>query len=1433
MATWNIGGFTAAKTTDIARVLEDEQVDVLCLQELHWSRERTSINIPGYNAITNPRNSKGGGVALYIRSSLPHQPQRALSSGTTGLSEEVYATLELGPNHILVGSCYLPPPAQVPSTLFATSLQLHHPTIIGGDLNSHHEWWSNGTPNDPGRQLRDLLDDTGLSVSGLDQSLATFPRNQGRPDLLLSSNVTECRTWVVEIHVSDHFPLLTTYDLAWEYQPSPHDNRPRLQFEQADWPHFQTHVDEGLDPRLARRLQTLRHVASQQQREACIEQGAAHFHAILRQAAKAIPKTTRPPGIPPFWNAACQHADTHCRLQYGAYQATPTPATWHQYLEAKHARAETLAEQKRQLFGKRLANLDPARAADWNLVKSRDRGADLRGTIIDGKSGLTAKANHFARRFAPPTTGARMRVPRHAACPRVTMPELEAALHKTKRHKAPGPDGIHPEFLKDGLGPLGRLFLLHLIDASVFTGYLPRTWKHAHWLPILKPTKPPEDSGSYRPISLTSVVSKVAERVVDTRIRADPAFNIDTRQHAFRRAHRTEDALARLVDTANRAWNDTYNVRYEYGAGRANWIVRSGRATATLLDLTSAFDNLRHDRLHQLLRKSAYPAYIIRWTMAFLTGRTAQVAIHGVTSKTQRLTRGAPQGTVLGPLLFLHYIDPLVSKLRQVEHIDPILFADDITVVAVGRTAAECATTTQTAVDEVMAWCDEQGLPLAPAKTKALLLTPATISDETNAGLQIGPVHVPIERVTAPGCKLLGVHLDSKLGFHHHIVEARARASMNLRLLRHASTHMGPSTIALRTFGKALVESRLFYAVGGWGAALSDDAHNSLEITQRDMARAATGLVSASPSAGTLLEANLIPASVVTRTQVAALIERWRRLPANDIRYTIVHQPLPPPPTGVGRIPYFPHPWTAPQRLIQQVLESRSVPIQHHRLPLLLARRTAPHLAAPAQHILIYPNALDAPPDLPEKGTEEGDRIRLQLNHATWDDLLHCHGPFDAEIWTDGGVLHAESPDCISASAGHLYLAADPQPHATFTASAGRLACSYTAEFVALTGSLRQFAPLIPSGSKVLIGVDSQSLLQALHKGPLLTEEDFEDELWHQFLALARRDCHVVLQFFYSHVHFPPRNEAVDDVVTSLLEDPHLNHDDAVVWLTDVVRAIHHHLYANWLDGVEDSRTALCGVVRAPLREMAAWSREDQTIFSRSRTDTLPELGTYRNRLGITSTLACRWCGLSTAPHPALATALSTSTSATESASGPPDNQHQPQPLPATSVLPQPAPSNNHTNAPTAPTNPPRHTCIHCPLTYANRTTLLAHMDRAHPRDPRPAVQGSYPCECGCAFDRLRSRAVHRRVCPIWQALTAAAPRPAPLPIQHSAESVLHLFTCPGLQHLRQQLGIVTRDHSPPVSEAITDRKMVDFLRAALAMVEPPAPTPAAPHPGM
>ena len=233
-----------------------------------------------------------------------------------------------------------------------------------------------------------------------------------------------------------------------------------------------------------------------------------------------------------------------------------------------------------------------------------------------------------------------------------------------------------------------------------------------------------------------------------------------------------------------------------------------------------------------------------------------------------------------------------------------------------------------------------------------------------------------------------------------------------------------------------------------------------------------------------------------------------------------------------------------------------------------------------------------------------------------------------------------------------------------------------------------------------------------------------------------------------------------------------------------------------------------------PLREIATWSRADQILFSRSRTDALPEFGTYRIRLGLTTSTACRWCGLIPPGYP----------------SAMPANPAHPTPSP---MCPPPASQSSSSSIPADPSLPhvptpttgpppnPRHKCPHCQYTYTTRQNMLRHLTADHAGDPIPNAV-TFTCECGKIFPKLRSRAVHRIACAVWKALVPMADRPAAQLPPQSAESVSHLLECPGLQSLRQ-LHQIKPAAQPPLIPTDTDpRNWVDFLLAAISLFQPP-----------
>ena len=126
--------------------------------------------------------------------------------------------------------------------------------------------------------------------------------------------------------------------------------------------------------------------------------------------------------------------------------------------------------------------------------------------------------------------------------------ELKKAMRKLKARKSPGPDKVHNEMLIH-LGPIGKSVVLHLINQTWSESYIPRTWRNAIITPILKKDKPAEEMKSYRPISLTSCIGKLAERMVNNLLYwwLETTGVLNNTQAGFRAGQRTEDQLFRLT----------------------------------------------------------------------------------------------------------------------------------------------------------------------------------------------------------------------------------------------------------------------------------------------------------------------------------------------------------------------------------------------------------------------------------------------------------------------------------------------------------------------------------------------------------------------------------------------------------------------------------------------------------------------------------------------------------------------------------------------------------------------------------------------------------------------------------------------------------------------------------------------------------------------
>ena len=237
----------------------------------------------------------------------------------------------------------------------------------------------------------------------------------------------------------------------------------------------------------------------------------------------------------------------------------------------------------------------------------------------------------------------------------ITSDGIQKLLHELNPSKASGPDSIPNRILKECSHELAPL-LAALFNQSIQSGQLPDDWTTANVTPVFKKGSK-SDPSNYRPISLTSVLCKVLEHVIHRHI----MFHLEKYQiltdcqHGFRKNRGCDTQLLITVDDI------------------AKSIEKGKLIDAVLLDFSKAFDRVPHQRLILKLKHYGITGNICNWVSNFLTSRTQRVILEGKSSTSADVISGVPQGTVLGPLLFLLYVNDIPTYVSSKTR----LFADD------------------------------------------------------------------------------------------------------------------------------------------------------------------------------------------------------------------------------------------------------------------------------------------------------------------------------------------------------------------------------------------------------------------------------------------------------------------------------------------------------------------------------------------------------------------------------------------------------------------------------------------------------------------------------------------------------------------------------------------------------------------------------------
>ena len=338
--------------------------------------------------------------------------------------------------------------------------------------------------------------------------------------------------------------------------------------------------------------------------------------------------------------------------------------------------------------------------------------------------------------------------------------EVYKELAHLKRGEASGPDNLPTWILKEFAMELSSPVAL-IFNASIQERSVPNVWKLADVIPIPKTNPVKEIEKDLRPISLTAVLSKTMERFVVKWIMSQIRQLIDLNQFGSLPGLSTTHALLSLVHHLYKATDQ-----------------RDQCVRVLLLDFSKAFDRINHNILLRKMRDMAIDPTLIEWVRSFLSNRKQRVRIGSSTSCYQQVNGGVPQGTVLGPILFMIMINDLLKDWEsRWKYVDDTTLSE--TVIVNEESVLQCT------LDGINLWCEENDMVLNTRKCKEILIC---FWKKKPNFQQLTVNNYPVEHVNS--AKLLGVMLSSDLKWNEHvayIVKKSSRRLYMLRLLKRAN----------------------------------------------------------------------------------------------------------------------------------------------------------------------------------------------------------------------------------------------------------------------------------------------------------------------------------------------------------------------------------------------------------------------------------------------------------------------------------------------------------------------------------------------------------------------------------------------------------------------------------------------------------------------
>ena len=445
------------------------------------------------------------------------------------------------------------------------------------------------------------------------------------------------------------------------------------------------------------------------------------------------------------------------RLQYKLYKKYPSQKNYLLYVDARNKVTNHTRNIKRKKEKNIAKDIKTNPKAFYQYISSKttkkDKISDLEKPDGETTSNDQEKSevlnNFFTSVFTDedlnniPDLNINQDIQTKSSSAEVTTEEMKKLLEQLKAGKSPGPDQLHPRILKECAKELA-LPLKLLFDLTMEKGCIPKEWKSAEIKAIYKKKGKKSNPSNYRPVSLTSVVSKLMEKIIKSKLNDHLKSNklLAKEQYGFVSGRSTDTQLLTSLLNWQKALDEDIPVDVVY------------------MDFKKAFDSVPHVRLVKKLKTYGIEGNLLSWIEDFLSDRFQHVKVNNSESQEKPVTSGVPQGSVLGPTLFIFFINDLPS----ISTVQTKIFADDTKAYSRIENQQD-QTNLQQTIDLMHDWTVKWQLHFNETKCKVLHL--GHNNQKLSYFIGKGNNRIKLEETTLE--KDLGVHVDRDLTFEQHI----------------------------------------------------------------------------------------------------------------------------------------------------------------------------------------------------------------------------------------------------------------------------------------------------------------------------------------------------------------------------------------------------------------------------------------------------------------------------------------------------------------------------------------------------------------------------------------------------------------------------------------------------------------------------------------